>query len=68
MTVLQHWTLRQITGGPGTISHPWWTTAPGCPQERHATRWCKCRPHRSKNAALAYIREQEQKEAQNEQH
>lgn len=43
---------------PGfTISHPILAKAPGCPDTRHPTRWCKCRVFRSLAEANQYVTE-----------
>lgn len=44
---------------PGfTISHPILATAPGCTDQRHPFRWCKCKMFRSLKEANKYIQEQ----------
>ena len=54
------WRVKQIPGF--RISHPFMAVAPGCPDAPHATRWCKCKVHRSEKDARAYINEQEEEE------
>lgn len=44
-----------------TVSRRWskkklhMAVAPGCPVGAHPLRWCECKPHRTREAAEAYI-------------
>lgn len=53
------WRIHRITHA-FNISHAWATTAPGCPQGPHPTRWCACKVHRTQAEALAYIEQQKE--------
>lgn len=57
-TVVAGWHVHHIYGGSGTLSHAWFATAPGCPLDRHPTRWCACKVHLTKTDAEEYVREQ----------
>lgn len=41
-----------------SLTHPWLATAPGCPLDRHPTRWCGCRVFRTEAGALDYAKAQ----------
>lgn len=53
------WRVVRMRGGSGTLTHPYMTVAPGCPTDRHPTRDCACKVHRSPEAARAHITEQQ---------
>lgn len=54
MTAADRWRVKRMTGGTGTISHPWIVLDPACPEGRHPTRDCGCAVFRTLPAALAY--------------
>ena len=56
------WRIVPMRGGSRTINHPVIAVAPGCPTERHPTRWCACKVHTSQAAAEQYVAEQERQE------
>jgi len=55
--ISESWRVHKMPGL--RISHPYIAVTPGCPSERHPTRWCKCKVHRTQAQALDYINEQE---------
>lgn len=61
-TTTTTWRVHSMSKGAFTISHSWMAVAPGCPQGPHPTRWCKCKVHRTQEAANEYITEQEEGE------
>lgn len=59
MSDMSSWRISPMRGGSGNLNHTWITNAPGCPQDRHPTRWCDCKVHRSRKAAERYVAEKE---------
>lgn len=57
----QDWRISRIRGF--SLGHDWAAVAPGCPADRHPTRWCKCKVHRTRADAEAYVAEQETRAA-----
>jgi len=55
----QTWRIRAMHGGSGTLTHPVIAVAPGCPDERHPTRGCRCKVFRSRALAETWIAEQD---------
>lgn len=50
------WTVQRIRADYGAN---WLATSPGCPTDRHPTRWCDCRVFRTEAKARAYVFAQE---------
>lgn len=59
MTATDTTEWRVSKAGGTRMGHSWLTTAPGCPDDRHPTRWCRCAVHTSEAAAWQYIDDQE---------
>lgn len=51
-TAIDDWRIVTMVGGH---THSLMAIAPGCPDTRHATRWCECKVFRTRPDALAYI-------------
>jgi hypothetical protein len=49
------WRIVPMKGGSRTITHPVIAVAPGCPTERHPTRWCQCKVFPSKTQAQQHV-------------